>query len=221
MGGRSRHGYAGNDGLFPSGYRLFRSVTQGYRSAVPESKPEESGHLKRFEAGQLWKGWVLPASDADVWFVAGAAAYYRDLRSDDPELEIAAQRTEYRRMSISATPLEEHWRETNKGVVFLDGLRRKMSDDAFLKLMRDYFAANTTKTVTAQSFLDQAKVALRPTPVTAPSIRPAISKAVCDRRCWSTGRCARRAPIAMPPNKCKSTSWTCTKARCRSARILR
>jgi hypothetical protein len=31
-----------------------------------------------------------------------------------------------------------------------------MGDDAFLKLMRDYFATNTTKTVTAQSFLDRA-----------------------------------------------------------------
>jgi hypothetical protein len=41
-------------------------------------------------------------------------------------------------------------------VLFLDSLRRKMGDDAFLKLMRDYFAANTTKTVTAQSFLDKA-----------------------------------------------------------------
>ncbi len=33
-----------------------------------------------------------------------------------------------------------------------------MGDDAFLKLMSDYFAANTTKTVTAQSFLDKAGV---------------------------------------------------------------
>ena len=31
-----------------------------------------------------------------------------------------------------------------------------MGDDAFLKLMDDYYAANTTKTVTAQSFLAQA-----------------------------------------------------------------
>jgi hypothetical protein len=44
-------------------------------------------------------------------------------------------------------------------VLFLDALRRRMGDDAFLKLMRDYFAANTTKTVTAQSFLDQAGAA--------------------------------------------------------------
>jgi hypothetical protein len=34
-----------------------------------------------------------------------------------------------------------------------------MGDDAFLKLMTDYFAANTTRTVTAQSFLDKAGVA--------------------------------------------------------------
>ena len=40
--------------------------------------------------------------------------------------------------------------------MFLDSLRVKMGDDAFLKLMRDYFAANTTKTVTAQSFLEKA-----------------------------------------------------------------
>jgi hypothetical protein len=48
--------------------------------------------------------------------------------------------------------------ESAKGVLFLDALRRKMGDDAFLKLMTDYFAANTTKTVTAQSFLDKAAV---------------------------------------------------------------
>jgi hypothetical protein len=37
-----------------------------------------------------------------------------------------------------------------------------MGDDAFFKLMSDYFAANTTKTVTAQSFLDKAGVSLDP-----------------------------------------------------------
>jgi hypothetical protein len=44
-------------------------------------------------------------------------------------------------------------------VLLLDSLRLKLGDDAFLKLMSDYFAANTTKTVTAQSFLDQAGLA--------------------------------------------------------------
>jgi len=42
--------------------------------------------------------------------------------------------------------------EETKGVLFLDQLRRKLGDDKFLTLMSDYFAANTTKTVTAQSF---------------------------------------------------------------------
>jgi hypothetical protein len=49
--------------------------------------------------------------------------------------------------------------QETQGVLFLDSLRRKLGDDAFLKLMADYFAANTTKTVSAQSFLDQAGVA--------------------------------------------------------------
>ena len=48
--------------------------------------------------------------------------------------------------------------ERAKGVLFLDSLRRKMGDEAFLKLMNDYFASNTTQTVTAQSFLDKAGV---------------------------------------------------------------
>jgi hypothetical protein len=48
--------------------------------------------------------------------------------------------------------------EEIKGELFLDALRQKMGDEPFLKLMSDYFAANTTKTVTAQSFLEMAKV---------------------------------------------------------------
>jgi len=48
--------------------------------------------------------------------------------------------------------------EEIKGELFLDALRQKMGDEAFLKLMGDYFAANTAKTVTAQSFLDAARV---------------------------------------------------------------
>ena len=58
-----------------------------------------------------------------------------------------------RKTSMTASGIEE-----TKGVLFLDALRRKLGDDAFLKLMGDYFAANTTKTVTAQSFLDKAGV---------------------------------------------------------------
>jgi len=37
-----------------------------------------------------------------------------------------------------------------------------MGDEAFLKLMEDYYEANTTKSVTAQSFLDKAGVTYTP-----------------------------------------------------------
>lgn len=119
-------------------------------------KPEKRAAAKAIDADRLWKGWLLPATDADVWFVAGSAEYYRDLASKDPDLQIDGRRAAYRRLRIAAAPEERHWMEAVKGELFLDALRRRMGDDAFLKLMRDYFAANTTRTVTAQSFLDQA-----------------------------------------------------------------
>ena len=168
-GERGRHSYAKNDGLFPSGYRLFRGdASDGLHAAVEanekarvapsaaEHKADKITHAKAFDNDRLWKGWVLPASDADVWLAAGAAAYYHDLRSDDSDLRMNVRRAAYRRLLMAAGPEERRSLETAKGVLVLDGLRRRMGDDAFLKLMRDYFAANTTKTVTAQSFLDQA-----------------------------------------------------------------
>ena len=79
-----------NDGLYPSGYYLFsaepsegcaprfsrtrqaaaRAAKVGNRSA--NRRQPRRASLK----DRLWKGWVLPASDADTWFVAGSAAYY-------------------------------------------------------------------------------------------------------------------------------------------------
>ena len=167
-----RHNYAKNDGLFPSGYRLFRGeASEGLRAAIDanekarlaapaaDQKPDKAQHEKAFDKDRLWKGWILPAGDADVWFVAGSAVYYRDLRSDEPALQMEARRAAYRRLQISASPEEHYWLEAMKGVLFLDALRRRMGDDPFLKLMRNYFASNTTKTVTAQSFLNQAGAA--------------------------------------------------------------
>jgi len=155
--------------MIGSGYRLFRGeASEGLRAAIAanekarlapaaaEHKADDAKHGKAFDQDRLWKGWVLPASDADVWFVAGSAMYYHDLKSDDLELQIEGRRAAYRRLQVAAGPEERHWLEAAKGVLFLDALRRRMGDDAFLKLMRDYFAANTTKTVTTQSFLDQA-----------------------------------------------------------------
>ena len=168
-GARERRGYAKNDGLFPSGYRLFRGeASEGLRASIHANekareaaaaaphKSEDSAPGKTFDENRLWKGWVLPASDADIWFAAGAAEYYRDLLSDAPELEMSVRRAAYRRLGIAAAPEQRYGFEATRGALFLDALRRRMGDDAFLKLMRDYFAENSTKTVTAQSFLDRA-----------------------------------------------------------------
>jgi hypothetical protein len=85
--------------------------------------------------------------------------YYRLLSREDMEKNLEAVRIRYRGLKMAPqNDMNRSAIEEAKGVLFLDGLRRKMGDDAFLKLMSDYFAANTTKTVTAQSFLDKAGV---------------------------------------------------------------
>jgi hypothetical protein len=69
--------------------------------------------------------------------------------------------------------------EETKGVLFLDQLRRKMGDDKFLTLMNDFFAANTTKTVTAQAFLTKAGV---PFEFTEPAAGPVYAISDISRR---------------------------------------
>jgi hypothetical protein len=89
--------------------------------------------------------------------VAGSAAYYRLLGSKDFEQALEAERIRYRGLKLAADNGQTRFqREQIKGALFLDQLRRKIGDDAFFKLMGDYFAANSTKTVTGQSFLDKA-----------------------------------------------------------------
>jgi hypothetical protein len=160
-----------DDGLYPSGYYLFqqepsdllRATLQQNEKArlaalvdLPKSSASKAADPPSFE-GRLWKGWILPATDADVWFVAGSAAYRRVLQSKNMEEALDAQRATWRAVElIPDTPSNHFQRERAKGVLFLDSLRAKMGDAPFLKLMSDYFAANTTKTVAAQSFLDQA-----------------------------------------------------------------
>jgi hypothetical protein len=178
----SRSGYAKNDGLYPSGYVLLRAgETEGLQSAIRENEearlaaPAKSDSPAPAKAAsfkdRLWKGWVLPASGADSWFVAGSARYYRVLESEDVDKTMSAQRVMYRGLKLG--PMNDLARvqlEQAKGVLFLDSLRRKMGDDAFLKLMTGYFAVNSTKTVTAQSFLDAAGVRFE---VTEPADGPA------------------------------------------------
>ena len=74
-------------------------------------------------------------------------------------------------------------------MLFLDSLRVKMGDDAFLKLMSDYFAANATKTVTAESFLERAGLNVWRR-ISMPSILPTV-------RPISTSDIWRRLPSAV------------------------
>lgn len=191
---QDRKEYAKNDGLYPSGYRLFRGEpSEGLRSIIQENekarvaakpaeqkpdnkpagqpdtskpdnqpdanKPENKLAEKTSCKDRLWRGWLLPSTEADIWFVAGSAAYHGDLQSDDLDRMMQVRRAAYRRLKLAADDPEERFHlEQTKGVLFLDALRRRLGDEPFLKLMREYFAANTTRTVTAQSFLEKAGV---------------------------------------------------------------
>jgi hypothetical protein len=155
-----RGGYEKNDGLYPSGYVLLRAENTAPASAAPRKTESKETVKATSYKDRLWTGWVLPASDADTWLVAGSANYRRVLASDDLEQEMNAQRASYRFLKLSPpNGMARVQLDEAKGTLFLDSLRHKMGDDAFLKLMKDYFAANTTKTVTAHSFLTRAGVA--------------------------------------------------------------
>jgi len=152
--------YASNDGLYTSGYRLISTQqpipatpTETARTWIEDPPQQNYGD-------RLWNGWVLPASDADNWLASGAAAYFEDLESKDLHNAMAAHWAAYRALSIVAdpTPKQRFELETQKGVLFLDQLRRNMGDDRFFKLMADFFAAHKAQAVTAQSFLDAAGV---------------------------------------------------------------
>jgi len=154
-----REEYPSNDGLYSSGYRLIStqpvsfSRTEAARTWV-EDPPQQN------YSQHLWKGWVLPASEADVWFASGSATYYNDLDSKDLHNAMAAHWVEYRGLSAVSdpSPKQRFELETQKGVLFLDQLRLNMGDDHFFKLMTDFVGTHKTQPVTAQSFLDAAGV---------------------------------------------------------------
>ena len=137
-----------DDGLYPSGYYLFTAEPSApLRASVQENEktrlsaslnsPKQTDPAPSPSAsyeGRLWKGWVLPASDADIWFVAGSAQYERVLGSKDVEEALNAQRAAWRRLELSPDdPTNHFYREQTRGLLFLDSLRLKMGDDAFLK----------------------------------------------------------------------------------------
>ena len=151
-------GYAKNDGLYPSGYYLFRGQSEQPRTAAKPAESQPAGEQASYK-DRLWNGWVLPASDADIWLAAGSVAYYRVLQSDDFAQALDARRAMYRRLKLGPDNASNRFRlEETKGVLFLDSLRRKVGDDRFFALMSEFFAAHAGAAVTAQSFLEKAGV---------------------------------------------------------------
>jgi hypothetical protein len=152
-----RTGDARDNGLYPSGYQLFTGDAPA-ALATPARAPVEAPSAARPASftSRLWKGWVLPALDADIWLAAGSAAYYGVLNSADPEKSMEAWRVVWRGFKL-APPDAFHLSQA-RGVLFLDGLRRRLGDDGFFKLMAGFFAAHAGQPATAASFLEAAGV---------------------------------------------------------------
>src|SRR5205807_1997511 len=109
--------YAKNDGLFSSGYYLFHGgPSESLRTAVQQNeqerlagkapvKDDKAADRKDKRGGRyrdrLWKGWILPAADADTWFAAGSARYHDVIDAEDLDNAIEEQRAEYRGLRLA------------------------------------------------------------------------------------------------------------------------
>ena len=124
------------------------------RSPRPPAAPRVAANPFR---DRLWKGWIVPAADSDTWFAAGTTAYRDLLESDELEKALESRRIQYRGLKLAPDITINRFRIEETKVLFLDSLRRKLGDDQFFPLLSTWFAENTTRTVSAQSFLDKAE----------------------------------------------------------------
>jgi Phospholipase B/Peptidase family M1 domain len=188
---QQKDSFAGNDGLYSSGYKVFQAHEGSQMKALTADAPKATtiasngadqnrGGAGRRGGGRrggaspakdyLWKGWILPASDSDVWLTAGSAAYFEMLSGEDLSdpanlnKRLDAYRAQFRAAAIdndqplaklasSTTSSAWHTIAETKGALLLDALRREMGDDPFYALMRDFFERNTTKPVRAADFM--------------------------------------------------------------------
>jgi hypothetical protein len=180
--------FAANDGLYSSGYRLFQGHPADAVKMLLDGAPKASaitsqsnemgsgggrgGRRGRGGAAapandNLWKGWILPAGDTDLWLTAGATEYHSVAGTNDVDKRLESFRAQYRaaalegeqplaKIAASTTSSSWHTLAEAKGVLLLDALRRSMGDEAFYALMKDFFDKNTTKTVHAADFVAAA-----------------------------------------------------------------
>lgn len=171
-----RRNYPHIAGIYPAGYSLFQAepspslaaAIQEREAARLRARPQPSaaaGQPKARYKDRLWKGWILPAADGDVWLSAGSAAYHAVLSDPEWEKALEAHRTLYLEsalqndqpvLRIASQTRSRQWFQiaANKGVLLLDALRRQLGDDRFFELMTAFFSAHTTKTVGSAAFLD-------------------------------------------------------------------
>ena len=169
--------FEGNQGLYSSGYRVMSAnPTEALAQAVRENEAERlKGKPAREKSDdgisysdRLWNGWILPASDSDLWLTMGGVAYYDALaESNDWTKRLDAYRAQYRLAALeNDTPLNalhadaksREWASiaSHKGALVLDETRKQMGDDKFFDFMKQWYAANTTKTVSAEAFIADA-----------------------------------------------------------------
>ncbi len=166
--------YEANDGLYPSGYRLFTAAAPAaLKDSSPQPPPSKQHRRARAASigkDRLWSGWILPASDADLWLSAGSAGYYRVLTAGDPDRMLDVLRVDFRGSALAGdiplsrvsarTDSANWWRILNsKSTLLFAALRAEMGDDRFFPMMKSWFAANATKTVTSDSFRGAAEKA--------------------------------------------------------------
>lgn len=140
-----KESYAGNEGIYSSGYDLFQANERTPESAAPvmsHDKPKQT--MRRVAEDQLWKGWVLPAGESDEWITLGSALYRQVLASSNPHQALEAYRL---KMDDSPQDLK-----AARAVFAFDELRQKLGDEPFLKMMRDFYASHTTKSVSSADF---------------------------------------------------------------------
>jgi hypothetical protein len=180
--------FAANDGLYSSGYRLFQGHPADAMKALLDGAPKAAAISSSNETPangggrrgrgmrtasasneNLWKGWILPASDSDLWLTKGASEYH-SFAADTVEeraKRLEYYRAQYREASLDGDqPLSKitqslvsykwHQQAQAKGVLLLDALRKSMGDEPFFALMKDFFSKNTTKAVNASAFIDAA-----------------------------------------------------------------
>jgi hypothetical protein len=152
-----------NDGLYPSGYRLFAGLDAAPASpAKPAPKTSPAPPNRAIAEERLWTGWILPAADADLWLTAGAVRYRGVLAGSDSSALLNLQTEARSSLSALDVPLSKLRLDLDssapnrlasaKGALVFDALRRELGDDKFLALMREFYAANTTRAVASAAF---------------------------------------------------------------------